>query len=237
MSPSTTNPMKTKIILSLVIAITFVFSEAAYASVLTPGTGPSVPDIFDGCAGCVILATNDTGLVTANFGGLTLTFDLVSAVYTDPNNTFGAGDLDFVYQVTNEASSTDSIERVTVASFTGFQTDVGYNLSGTTFSGSPFATNGTVAPVFVDRMTASTVGFGFAGFVTPGSASYVIEIQTDATTFNAGQASVFGGNATTVFAFAPNAAAVPDSGSSIALLFLSLGALFGVSRCRSLRLA
>jgi hypothetical protein len=42
-----------------------------------------------------------------------------AAVYSDPNNTFGAGDLDFVYQVSNNAGSTDSIARLTATNFSG----------------------------------------------------------------------------------------------------------------------
>jgi hypothetical protein len=173
---------------------------------------------------------------------LTLTFDLVSAVYSDPNNTFGAGDLDFVYQVTNEASSTDSIGRVTATDFTGFQTDVGYNTAGSTFPFSPFATDGTVAPGLVDRNTASTIGFGFAvpplfALIPPGHASNVLEIQTDATNFQLGQASVVDGKATTVDAFGPATAAVPETASTLELLFLGLIVLLGITRVRSLQSA
>src|SRR5438045_877231 len=110
-------------VLLLAFPAMLVFSVAANATVLTPGTGGQLPDIFTGCTGCTLLATHDTGLVTGTFNGLTLNFDLVSAVYSDPSNTFGAGDLDFFYQVTNEASSTDSIGRVTATDFKGFLTD------------------------------------------------------------------------------------------------------------------
>jgi hypothetical protein len=42
--------------------------------------------------------------VTGSFSGVVLTVDLVSAVYSDPSNTFGSGKLDFTYQVTNASS-------------------------------------------------------------------------------------------------------------------------------------
>src|SRR5439155_14976179 len=123
------------------------------------------------------------------------------------SNTFGAGDLDFMYQVTNIATSTDSIGRVTAINFSGFQTDVGYTSAGATLPGGLFV-NGDVAPGLVDRNTASTVGFGFAvpplfALVPPGEASTVLIIETDATQFQQGQASVIDGKATTVDAFCP----------------------------------
>jgi hypothetical protein len=201
------------------VALAVFFSAGASASILTPGTGGQLPDIFAGCSGCTLLASNDSGLMTSSFNGVVLAFDLVSAVYSDPSNTFGAGDLDFMYQVTNESSSTDSIGRVTAISFAGFQTDVGYTAAGSTLPGGLFV-DGSVAPGLVDRNTASTVGFGFAvapsfQLVPPGEASTVLIIQTNATRFTSGQVSVIDGKATTVDSFGP--ASVPEPRS---LLFL-----------------
>ena len=82
----------------------FVFSAAESATVLTPGTGGQLPDIFTGCSGCTLLASENTGFVTGSFNGVVQTVDLVSAVYSDPSNTFGSGKLDFTYQVTNASS-------------------------------------------------------------------------------------------------------------------------------------
>jgi hypothetical protein len=42
-----------------------------------------------------------------------------AAVYSAPPNTFGAGDLDFVYQVSNDADSVDFIGRLTASGFLG----------------------------------------------------------------------------------------------------------------------
>ena len=202
----------------------------ASASVLTPGTGGQVPDVFAGCSGCTLLASTDSGIVTGSFNGLVLNFDLVSAVYSDPSNTFGAGDLDFMYQVTNEPTSTDSVGRVTATDFAGFLTDVGYTAAGATLPGGIFV-NGSVPPGLVDRNTASTIGFGFAvpplfALVPPDEASTVLIIQTNATNFTVGQASVIDGKATTIDALGP-AAAVPEPISFLllggGLLALGLG--------------
>jgi hypothetical protein len=104
----------------------FVFSAAASATVLTPGSGGQLPDVFAGCLGCTLLASHDSGFVTGSFDGVVLTVDVVAAVYSDPSNAFGAGELDFMYQVTNESRSTDSVGRITATNFAGFETDVGY---------------------------------------------------------------------------------------------------------------
>jgi hypothetical protein len=218
---------------SLAVPAIFLFLQMAGATVLTPGTGGQLPDVFTGCAGCTLLATADTGPISSTFNGVTLTFDLVSAVYSDPSNTFGAGDLDFMYQVTNEASSTDSVGRVTATDFAGFQTDVGYTAAGSSLPGGLFV-NGSVPPGLVDRNTASTVGFGFAvpplfALVPPDEASSVLIIETNATRFTTGQASVIDGKATTVDAFGPTAA-VPEP---ISFLLVGAGLLgLGFSRIR-----
>ena len=204
----------------------FVFSAAASATVLTPGTGGQLPDVFPGCSGCTLLASDNSGFVTGSFNGVVLTVDLVSAVYSDPSNTFGAGRLDFMYQVTNASSSTDSVGRITATNFAGFMTDVGYTAAGASLPGGLFA-NGSTAPGLVDRNTASTVGFGFAvpplfALVPPGGASTVLIIQTDAAHFTVGQATVIDGKAITVGAFGPAVTTAVLEPATLSLLGLGL---------------
>jgi len=198
-------------------------SVPAHASILVPGPGASVPDTFGLTSGLTLLASQNSGTVTATGGELI--FSVESAVYKDTNNTFGAGDLDFVYQVTNGASSPDSVSRVTAINFTGSSTDVGYTPNGASLPGGSFI-NGTVAPQLVDRLSADVVGFTFNAPattpITPGAASTVLVIESNATQFTTGYVNVIDGGVGTAPAFAP----VPEpTTGALAIGFLSLGCL------------
>jgi hypothetical protein len=193
-----------------------IFSQAASASLLAPGT-TLPPDIFAPCPGCVLLASVDSGPTTVTNGlGITLTFDVVSAVYSDPSNVFAAGDLDFVYQATN-VSGNDSIGRVTAGVFSGFQTDVGFTATGSALPGGLFV-DGTQIPQSVSRSTAvlnggATIGFIYdalaASTFDPGTASTALMIETNATSFKPGDVHLIDDVVGTAAGFAP-AAAVPE---------------------------
>lgn len=195
----------------------------ARASILVPGPGEFFPDTFTIPAGATLLADQNSGTVTSSGGALVLSVE--SAVYNDPDNTFGAGDLDFVYQVSNSASSPDSIARVTATNFTGFSTDVGYTTTGSSLPGGIFV-NGTVAPQLVDRVTADVVGFTFDSTspISPGTVSTVLVIETNATRYTAGDVNIIDGGVVSVNAFAPTAVPEPTTGA-LAIGLLSLGCL------------
>ncbi|HEY1629437.1 MAG TPA: hypothetical protein VGF52_06240 [Tepidisphaeraceae bacterium] len=199
-----------------------ILTAPAQASVLTPGPGASPPDIFIP-VGATLLASNNSGTVTSSSG--TLIFDMASAVYSDPSNTFGAGDLDFMYQVATSASSLDSIERVTAINFTGFLTDVGYTPTGSSLPGGLFV-DGSAAPELVDRvLPGDVVGFSFNAPltlpVTPGQTSTVLMIETDATNFTTGHVNVTDGGVSTVDAFQP--APAPEPAGMLAMSLLLAG--------------
>jgi hypothetical protein len=209
--------MKKTPLLSLAFLSATVLSiSPASATVLPPG-GSGLPDIFAGIPGGTLLASLNTGSITSTNGKIT--FTLVTAVYSDPGNIFGANDLDFVYQVQNSANSVDGIARTTAIDFTGFQTDVGYITAGSTLPGGLFV-NGTAPPGFVDRsLSGGTVGFtfNFPPFpgILPGQTSTVLVIQTNATAFNAGNFNVIDGGVSTVSTFQP--APVPECSTTILL--------------------
>jgi hypothetical protein len=144
--------------------------------------------------------------------------------------------LDFVYQVSNNAGSTDSVSRLTGISFLGWQTDVGYAINGSVL-GSSFV-DGTVAPETVDRVTpGDTVGFSFNApftfLIVPGETSTVLIIETNATTYSAGDLNIIDGGVSTVDAYEPGLSATPLPGA-LPLFAGGLGAMgfFGSRRKR-----
>lgn len=82
------------------------------------------------------------------------------------------GTLDFYYQVTNNASSSDSLLRMTVSIYSGYTTAVDYLLSG-----GDAPTSATRQPV------GDSLGFYFT--VSPGTSSDWLEVATNATAWDA----------------------------------------------------
>ncbi|MBC8108000.1 MAG: PEP-CTERM sorting domain-containing protein [Anaerolineae bacterium] len=197
-------------------------TAAANATLLAPGSSvgdgvPSSPGSLSVFSDTPALVTQvSTPVATPTYSGT-----LTSAVFTNAGGT-----LDFYYQFTNNASSSDGIERLSMTSFTGFTTDVGYRTSAL----APF-TAGAQAPLFADRSASgSVVGFYFdsnnqAGpyLVDPGESSRTIVIRTNATQFFAGNTAVIDGFAANAPSFAPSA--IPEPASLAGLATIALGAL------------
>jgi hypothetical protein len=153
---------------------------------------------------------------------------IYSAVYNDDGN------MDFYYQVVNDASSATALARLTATDFAGFTTDSAYRTDGSTLTGTGFV-DGTVAPQTSDsNVDGSVIGFSFypptgpPAEINPGESSYVLIIATDATTWTAGNASIIDGGTDTVGAFQPGSS-TPEP-ASLGLLGLGLIALAGMRR-------
>jgi len=213
---------KTPLLPLLFLSATWLSLSSASGSLLAPGTSLP-PDIFTPIVGGTLEASLNSGLVTSTNGKLT--FDVVTAVYSDPSNVFGAGDLDFVYQVQSSASSVDGISRLTAIDFTGFQTDVGYTIAGSALPGGVFVDGNAFPPQTVDRsLGGGTIGFNFPipSSINPRQTSFALIIETNATTFTTGAFNVIDGGVSTVAAFEPTAPAVPDTGATAILLSLGV---------------
>jgi hypothetical protein len=133
------------------------------------------------------------------------------SIQTTLQAPYGPNALTFVYQLINNAGSPDAIDRLTVSSFTGFQTDVSF-----------LPVPGQTAPSTASRsVNGAVVGFEFnqPGFPLTGVADPVV-IQTNAINFAPSLASIIDGSATSVASLAP-IAIIPEP----ATLSLLAGAL------------
>lgn len=140
-------------------------------------------------------------------GTVLYTGTLRSAVY---RNLIGT--LDFYYQFHNSWSSPDSITRITMNSFSGFTTDVGFtnqDIDGSGNSDVNFrSSRSNQVPLTAERVSAATVGFNFgAGSdspkINPGETSSILVIRTNATNFGIGSTSIINGAVANVATFAP----------------------------------
>jgi hypothetical protein len=214
----------------LLVGVTFVPIQASTLNSPPPVSAP--PDIFGACVGCTQLAYTSNSAVTATF-----TATMAAAVYLDPSNTFCAGCLDFVYQISNSSASTDSISRVTANSFAGALVDAGYSTSGEPADGGTSFPTGTFAPITVDRNSSDTIGFQFSGVgignaVTPGGASTVLVIETNAQSFTAGSSSALDGSIANFRAFEPTYSNQTPEPASALMLGFGIVALAGLRRFR-----
>ncbi|MDP1661625.1 MAG: hypothetical protein Q8L55_06880 [Phycisphaerales bacterium] len=201
-------------------ATVLAVSSAAFASPVIPGQTdlPASPEAPDGVAGVLVGAPlvspfND---VNGFFSGT-----VTSRVYTnDPTNPYGLTGLTFVYEVSSNATSINSLGRFTALGFGGMPTDVSYN---------PFA-GGAITPYQQDRdNTGMVIGWSFGnipvpggvGPIGPGQTSSLLVVQVPATQINVSTGNVIDGSIATMDILAP----IPTPGAA-ALLGLGTMAAF-----------
>ncbi len=196
--------------LALAMACLAAPSTASAANIvmlqtLMPAPGEANP------SGGNIIASISVPVVSSSYTGL-----LTSTVFeNDVSNPFGG--LTFTYQLTNDATSTQPIGRITVNGFAGFQTDASYQ---TPTTGLP--------PTMINRPVSDYLGFSFfagigPGVLSPGMTSSVLVIQTDAPAWQPNVGSVINGHIVTV----PTLSPVPEPGT---LVLLGLGTVLMVRR-------
>jgi len=202
-----------------------VFGAAlAHATVLPPtGSPPVAASEFNTPVLGPFLASTGVEDFTAknSLGQATITGEYEAMVYSDPKNVFCAGCLDFFVIVESNSTSTDDIERITLAAFGNFLASAGYSGGKGSVSG--------VAPSTVDRSSnGNVIGFTFnePSGVPPGGETEVLEIETNAKAFMTGTMQIIDSSVASVQTFEPCLGVVPEAGS-ISLTLLG-GALLGI---------
>ncbi len=199
--------MKLLLVASAAFAVVAA-APAAHAIVLDPGTSGS-PDLLSLGAGSTLVA--NTGSLSFSNSAFSGTID--EWVYQDTANSFGSGDLTWIIQVVNSASSTDAIARVTAGNFATFMTDVGDNA-------------GVNAPSLVDRDTPGhTLGFSWAptGGLLAGETSDLLFIDTNASRFTTGTLAVIDSETSDLSGYEPSAVPEPATWAMMLIGFAGLG--------------
>jgi hypothetical protein len=212
--------MRTLKSLTCAAAAAAMLVASSTAATLPPGSALiPVPSAAEPQGGSVLATLASPFSVPGSFSGTLVT----QVIQGDTSNPLGG--LTFTYEF-NNLNGPNSIGRMSVNNFLGIAMDVGYD------SGSA-----GVAPALADRNPfGDVVGFSFfpfsldpnTGFMTPGSNTRRLVVQTNAPAYRDAQASLIDGGVTMAATYA---AVVPEPASvALGLVGLMAGALFVVRR-------
>jgi len=164
--------------------------------------------------------------LTAPFAAATYSGTLISQVIAgDPSNPLGG--LTFTYLLSNNAGSSNAIERLTVVGYAGWGTDVSYQ--------TPVPALHLPPPTNDRDATGNVMGFSFSnpvnvgpplgfvgnGVLAAGDTSALIVIQTNAPSFQPTIENVIDGSVTALNSYGP-ATSIPEPST---LVLAGLGAL------------
>lgn len=191
----------------------------AQATSLILNTPTASVDIVGSSFGGTLLDTAITSISNTSYSGTAR-----SAVYDT-----GTG-LDFYYQFTNDASSSNGVERFTGYDFSGLGTSiVDVYQTGAAFG---IFSTGTEFSDSADRVTLGVIGFNFVSNTTtkiePGTTSFTQIIRTNAREYSAGNFGLLNGIGDNGVGFAT---AVPEP-ETYAMLLAGLGMIGTIIRRR-----
>ena len=134
-----------------------------------------------------------TGLLVADTGLQNYATPNETGTYRSQVYREAGGTLDFIYMISNDRTSIDSLSSVTMGAFGPFSTNVSYVFE-----------TGTVAPDTAARTSSgNVVKFLFNNGINPGQTADTMIIQTNATTFSAGTYSAQDGYVAQLSGFQP----------------------------------
>ena len=171
----------------------------------------------------------DSGLIGFSKGSLTGTLRTI-VINGDASNPFGLSALTFLYQVSNTGTALqDSMERLTINGYTGYATDVSYQVPTVGIAPGSFTRDSDANGDVVGFNFSQLVGFGK---VAPGQTSSLLVVQTNSTTFQVNAAAVIDGTAISpIFTYAPTAS-IPEPGTFLLSALGALGVAFFTRRAR-----
>jgi hypothetical protein len=209
-----------RFVLALVpVLALFLSGGVANAAIVNPGDS-DIPVDADTATGFEDILATTTQPYVSSLGASDISGTVYAAV-VDEGAENPLGGLTFMYQITNNIGSQESVELSTESAFAGWVTDVFYFTNGSSVGlitdGGFFPTDGTEAPITANRsLSGDTVTFSWISLVTttliqPGETSLVFIIRTDAPSYTLGNTSVINSGVATVQTFQPTTVPEPAS--------------------------